>query len=145
MHEVVGLHCTFFLHKVIPYTCRAQLLLLRPSNGTLTYNNKKRHEGMYSCPFVFRYRQTPCGKRGLGKHISRLKICYRDIAYTLKRKHKCSVPLLKFADLIDKDSIAMLFLLTAFALESKCKNTKCFQTGKIINGNSRSFTVIRVE
>ena len=39
----------------------------------------------------------------------------------------------------------MLFLLTAFALESKCKNTKCFQTGKIINGNSRSFTVIRVE
>ena len=39
----------------------------------------------------------------------------------------------------------MLFLLTAFALESKCKNTNIILTGKIINGNSRSFTVIRVE
>lgn len=28
---------------------------------------------------------------GIMEHISRLKICYRDIAYTLKRKHKCSV------------------------------------------------------
>lgn len=26
------------------------------------------------------------------EHISRLKICYRDIAYTFKRKHTCSVP-----------------------------------------------------
>ena len=26
------------------------------------------------------------------EHISRLKICYSDIAYTIKRKHKCSVP-----------------------------------------------------
>ena len=28
---------------------------------------------------------------GIMEHISRLMICYRDIAYTLKRKHKCSV------------------------------------------------------
>ena len=39
----------------------------------------------------------------------------------------------------------MLFLLIAFALESKCKNTNNILTGKIINGNSRSFTVIRVD
>ena len=39
----------------------------------------------------------------------------------------------------------MLFLLTAFALESKCKNTNIILTGKIINRNSRSFTVIRIE
>ena len=28
---------------------------------------------------------------GIMEHISRLMMCYRDIAYTLKRKHKCSV------------------------------------------------------
>jgi hypothetical protein len=39
----------------------------------------------------------------------------------------------------------MLFLLTAFALESRCKSTNIILTGKIINGNSRSFAVIHVE
>ena len=39
----------------------------------------------------------------------------------------------------------MLFLLTAFALESKCKNTNIIQTGKIIYDNSRPFAVIHVE
>ena len=70
------------------------------------------------------------------EHISRLKICYRDIAYTIKRKQKCSVLLLElWRNSISKDSIAMLFLLTAFALESKCKITNIILTGKIINRN----------
>ena len=65
------------------------------------------------------------------EHISRLKICYRDIAYTIKRKQKCSVLLLElWRNSISKDSIAMLFLLTAFALESKCKSTKIISYGK---------------
>ena len=36
---------------------------------------------------------TPITFEGTGskEHISRLKICYSDIAYTIKRKHKCSV------------------------------------------------------
>ena len=86
---------------------------------------------MCSCPLVYWYRQTPSKERGRGEHISRLKICYQSIAYTIKRKHKCSSSFLKFADFIDRDYIAMLFLLTALALESKCKDTKFFLSGKI--------------
>ena len=59
----------------------------------------------------------------LGEHISRLTICC-GYSIQIKRKHKCSSSFLKFADFIDKDSITMLFLLTAFALESDCKDTK---------------------
>ena len=70
-------------------------------------------------------------ERGLGEHISRLKICYRDIAYTIKRKHKCSVLLLNILPIfLLRDFIAMLFLLTAFALESKCKSTNNNPTSK---------------
>ena len=87
---------------------------------------------MCSCPLVYWYRQTPSKERGRGEHISRLKICYQSIAYTIKRKHKCSSSFLKFADFIDRDYIAMLFLLTALALESKCKDTKFFLSDKII-------------
>jgi len=57
---------------------------------------------------------------GIGKHHRRngvLKGTYLtldgmlvDMAYTTKRKHKCSSSFLKFADFIDKDSITMLFL-----------------------------------
>ena len=54
------------------------------------------------------------------------------IAYTYKRKHECSVLLLKFGEFKCKDNIAMLFLLTAFALESKCKSTKNISYGKKI-------------
>jgi hypothetical protein len=36
-----------------------------------------------------------------------------------------------------RDNIAMLFLLTAFALESKCKDTKKKRTGKIILSSAR--------
>ena len=86
---------------------------------------------MCSCPLVYWYRQTPSKERGRGEHISRLKICYQSIAYTIKRKHKCSSSFLKFADFIDRDYIAMLFLLTALALESKCKDTKFFLSDKI--------------
>ncbi len=39
----------------------------------------------------------------------------------------------------------MHFLLTAFALESECKNTYFFPTGKIIHEKSQSFAVILVE
>ena len=59
------------------------------------------------------------------------------IAYTTKRKHECSVLLLKFGEFKCKDYIAMLFLLTAFALESECKNTAFFWIGEIFRGNNR--------
>ena len=79
---------------------------------------------MCSCPFVYWYRQTPSKERGLGEHISRLKICYLDIAYTIKRKHKCSSSFLKFADFIDKDSNnAFLVYCLHFTLVSDCKIT----------------------
>ena len=78
---------------------------------------------------------------GIGKHHRRngvLKGTYLtpdgmlvNIAYTTKRKHKCSSSFLKFADFIDKDSITMLFLLTTFALESRCKDTNISRYGKI--------------
>ena len=91
-------------------------------------------KGMRLCTHVrllIRYRQTPMQERGLMEHISRLKICYRDIAYTIKRKHKCSVLLRElWRNSISKDSFAMLFLLTAFALESNCKDTNKNQNGK---------------
>ena len=64
------------------------------------------------------------------EHISRLKICYRDIAYTIKRKQNARSLLVKLGEFLSKDSIAMLFLLTAFALESKCKSTNNNPTGK---------------
>ena len=79
---------------------------------------------MCSCPFVYWYRQTPSKERGLGEHISRLKICYLDIAYTIKRKHKCSSSFSKFADFIDKDSNnAFLAYCLHFTLVSDCKIT----------------------
>lgn len=66
------------------------------------------------------------------EHISRLKICYRDIAYTIKRKQNARSLLVKLGEFLSKDNIAMLFLLTAFALESKCKSTNNIPSGKII-------------
>ncbi len=37
---------------------------------------------------------------------------------------------MKLGEFLSKDNIAMLFLLTAFALESKCKDTKNISYGK---------------
>ena len=86
---------------------------------------------MYSCPFTYQVSPNTYAGTGSMEHISRLKICYRGIAYTIKRKQKCSVLLLElWRNSISKDSIAMLFLLTAFALESNCKNTNKNQNGK---------------
>lgn len=65
------------------------------------------------CSYPFTYQVSPNTYAGTGfmEHISRLKICYRDIAYTIKRKQKCSVLLLElWRNSISKDSIAMLFL-----------------------------------
>ena len=86
---------------------------------------------MYSCRLSIGIAKHLAGTNFIREHISRLKICYRNIAYTIKRKHKCSSSCFKFGEFIDKDNIAMLFLLTAFALESKCKNTNSFETDKI--------------
>ena len=44
------------------------------------------------------------------------------IAYSIKRKHKCSSSFLKFADSIDKDSITMLFLHIAFISRKRVQN-----------------------
>ena len=51
-------------------------------------------------------------------------------AYTYKRKHNARSLLMKLGEFLSKDSIAMLFLLTAFALESKCKITNKNWTDK---------------
>ncbi len=50
-----------------------------------------------------------------------------DIAYTYKRKHKCSVLPLKIWRIQIWDSFAMLFLQTAYiSLVSGCKITQLF-------------------
>ena len=48
---------------------------------------------MRLCAHVRLYQVSPNTFMGTGfmEHISRLKICYRDIAYTIKRKHNSSV------------------------------------------------------
>ena len=48
---------------------------IEPPTGVYTIYNKERHEVMYSCPFVYWYRQTPSKERRLGEHISRLMVC----------------------------------------------------------------------
>ena len=73
---------------------------------------------------------------GIGKHHRRngvLKGTYLtldgmlvDMAYTTKRKHKCSSSFLKFADFIDKVSIAMLFLLTLSSFRKRMQNYEHF-------------------
>ena len=57
----------------------------------------------------------PLKERGLMEHISRLKICYRDIAYTIKRKHKCSILLhVKSAKISIKGQYRNAFLAYSF-------------------------------
>ena len=69
---------------------------------------------------------------GFGEHISRLADMLMNIAYIHKRKHKCSSSSLEyFADISVKGQCTMLFLLTAFALESDCKNTHFFSFDQI--------------
>lgn len=48
---------------------------------------------MRVCAHVRLYQVSPNTFTGTGfmEHISRLKICYRGIAYTIKRKHKCFI------------------------------------------------------
>jgi hypothetical protein len=55
---------------------------------------KFKKEGMRLCAHVRCYlvSANTCEETEVMEHISRLKICYRDIAYTFKRKHTCSVP-----------------------------------------------------
>ena len=57
----------------------------------------------------------PLKERGLMEHISRLKICYKDIAYTIKRKHKCSILLhVKSAKISIKGQYRNAFLAYCF-------------------------------
>ncbi len=79
---------------------------------------------MYSCPSNLGIAKHLCGN-GSKEHISRLKICYGYSIHN-QAKAECSVlPLLIWRIQI-WDSVVMLFSLTAFALESDCKNTHLF-------------------
>lgn len=51
---------------------------------------------------------------GIMEHISRLMICYRDIAYTIKRKHKCSVPPLEILPISIAGQYRNAFLAYSF-------------------------------
>ncbi len=53
-----------------------------------------------------------------------------EIAYTSSESKMLCPPSLKFAEFRYRDFFAMLFLLTTFALESKCKITKKNWIGK---------------
>lgn len=91
---------------------------------------------------------TPITLEGtvLKEHFSRLTGMLRQIAYTYKRKHISSILLRKFGVFQQQDSIAMLFLLTLSALESKCKDTKIFPYGKkyftTAGDNSPAFDIL---
>lgn len=97
------------------------------------YANKKRHEVMCSCPLVYWYRQTPSKERGRGEHISRLKICYQSIAYTIKRKHSCSSSFLKICRFYRQGLCCNAFLAYCFHLsKASAKVRRFFNTAKII-------------
>ena len=65
----------------------------------------------------------PLKERGLMEHISRLKICYKDIAYTIKRKHKCSILLhVKSAKISIKGQYRNAFL--AYSILSRMRLQK---------------------
>ena len=74
----------------------------------------------------------PCGKRGRGEHISRLKICYRDIAYTIKRKHKCSVPPRETWRISIKGQYRNAFLAYSFRSRKQVQSYEKIQIHKII-------------
>ena len=54
---------------------------------------------------------------GSMEHISRLTVCWVNSIHN-KRKHNAWSLLLKLGEFLSKDSIAMLFLLTAYILLS---------------------------
>ena len=72
---------------------------------------------------------------GIAKHLRRNGIMETtltpeeyatDVTYTTKRKHKCSVLLLKFGEFKCKDYIAMLFLLLLSNFRKRMQDTNIF-------------------
>ena len=68
-----------------------------------------------------------------------------DIAYTIKRKHKCSVLLLKFGEFKCKDNIAMLFLLTLSLSKATAKIRHFFHSAKFILPDLRKVVSLQIE
>ena len=65
------------------------------------------------------------------EHLSRLKICYEYIAYTTSESTFAPSSFGNLAYFNNRTVSQCFFLLTAFALESKCKITNKNRTGKI--------------
>lgn len=83
---------------------------------------------------------------GIGEHISRLTGMLKQIAYTYKRKHKCSVLPHEILPISIIGQCCKAFLAYTFALESKCKDTKIFPYGKkyftTAGDNSPAFDIL---
>ena len=84
---------------------------------------------MCSCPLISRFRLTYEGTGSYGTYLTPVGMLM-EIAYTSSESKMLCPPSLKFAEFRYRDFFAMLFLLIAFALESKCKITKCFSNCK---------------
>ena len=107
-----------------------------PPTETLFFNIRK---GMRLCAHVRLY-------WGIAKHlygngvVGNISHAWRyatDIAYTIKRKHKCSILPCIFWRNFNKGTLSQCFSCLRFlSLESECKNTKKFQTSKINFQNS---------
>ena len=59
------------------------------------------------------------------EHISRLEVCFENVAYIIKRKQKCSVLLLETWRISITGQYRNAFLAYCFlSIESGCKDTK---------------------
>ena len=76
---------------------------------------------------------------GIAKHLRRNGIMgttftpdgmLKNMAYTYKRKHECSVLLLDFGEFKCKDYIAMLFLLTLSLSKADAKLRRIIESAK---------------
>ncbi len=84
---------------------------------------------MCSCPLISRFRLTYEGTGSNGTYLTPDGMLI-EIAYTSSESKMLCPPSLKFAEFRYRDFVAMLFLLTAFTLESNCKSTNNNPTGK---------------
>lgn len=84
-------------------------------------NNKKGMRLMCSCPFTCRYRQTPLLERFDGTYLTP-DVMLMWLAYTHKRKQKCSVLQLDFLANLQVRTVSQCFsALTYLALVSSAK------------------------
>ncbi len=79
------------------------------------------------------------------EHISRLKICYLNIAYTFKRKRKCSVPPHEILPISIAGQYCNALFAYCFRSRKRVQRYETISNRQIIYDNSRSFAVIHVE